>query len=300
MRRRIREWRESPYRFIKSKEVRDDDGFITDYTWWYDERDGIHFFMFGDRDIYRPNRDYADWECDSYEEAEEWFYNYGTEEYIDDRFDEDYKRGLINYYKIIYGEGKPGEKEEIVKGEYRDVVRTAARRANGWGYDIVKMDVNESLKEDRDNKFWAILCTDKETGKQYYDDVFDNKEYAHYYAALNRRDYPHYGYGDFTFSVVPMSEDEYNRDVLASQRELRKLILQRSKDRKSRSLRDVVNRAVERLDKDSSLDDIKYTIVDELDDAFDNWSEKDYSNVFDDVITAINGHNGPFIEPINK
>lgn len=30
------------------------------------------------------------------------------------------------------------------------------------------------------------------------------------------------------------------------------------------------------------------------------WSEKDYSNVFDDVITAINGHNGPFIEPINK
>ena len=148
MRRRIREWNESPYRFIKSKEVRDDDGFITDYTWWYDERDGVHFFMFGDRDIYRPNRDYADWECDSYEEAEEWFWNYGTEELVDDRFDEDYKRGLINYYKIIYGEGKPGEKEEIVKGEYRDVVRTAARRANGWGYDIIKMAVNDSLKED--------------------------------------------------------------------------------------------------------------------------------------------------------
>lgn len=93
MRRRIREWRESPYRFIKSKEVRDDDGFLTDYTWWYDERDGVHFFMFGDRDIYRPNRDYADWECDSYEEAEEWFYGYGTEELVDDRFDESLKEG---------------------------------------------------------------------------------------------------------------------------------------------------------------------------------------------------------------
>ena len=96
MRRRIREWSESPYRFIKSKEVRDDDGFLTDYTWWYDERDGVHFFMFGDRDIYRPNRDYADWECDSYEEAEEWFWNYGTEQYVDDRgwYDESLKEDV--------------------------------------------------------------------------------------------------------------------------------------------------------------------------------------------------------------
>lgn len=97
MRRRIREWSESPYRFIKSKEVRDDDGFITDYTWWYDERDGVHFFMFGDRDIYRPNRDYADWECDSYEEAEEWFWDYGTEEVVDDRFDESLKEDISDY-----------------------------------------------------------------------------------------------------------------------------------------------------------------------------------------------------------
>ena len=99
MRRRIREWNESPYRFIKSKEVRDDDGFLTDYTWWYDERDGVHFFMFGDRDIYRPNRDYADWECDSYEEAEEWFWNYDTEEVVDDRFYESLKEDRDNRFR---------------------------------------------------------------------------------------------------------------------------------------------------------------------------------------------------------
>lgn len=272
MRRRIREWSESPYRFIKSKEVRDDDGFITDYTWWYDERDGVHFFMFGDRDIYRPNRDYADWECDSYEEAEEWFWNYDTEELVDDRFDESLKEGdccdgtlriqlnkdnksyksdikkldnlvsaymkshqvergrlaFNDLYVITINSDTPQGLKQVAKNLMWYINRNIDS-LTGYKNDA-HLNENKSLKEDKDNKLWAILCTDKETGKQYYDDVFDNKEYAHYYAALNRRDYPHYGYGDFTFSVVPMSEDEYNQDVLASKRELHKLILQRAKN----------------------------------------------------------------------
>ena len=42
--------------------------------------------MFGDKDIYEPDPDYADWEGDSQEEAYEWFdsYSVGDDEYDDD------------------------------------------------------------------------------------------------------------------------------------------------------------------------------------------------------------------------
>lgn len=87
---------------IDSKQVRDADGYLTDYTmyaeyvipstqdWYhflknYDEDDTIpeewfskYVFVFGDSDFYDPNEGYDefDWECDNYREAEEWFENY--------------------------------------------------------------------------------------------------------------------------------------------------------------------------------------------------------------------------------
>lgn len=76
------EWEE-----VKSKQVPDSDGFLTDYT-WYTNGD-IHIFMFGDKDIYTPDRDYADWECDTTAQAQEWFDSYNGFEEESDDYDED-------------------------------------------------------------------------------------------------------------------------------------------------------------------------------------------------------------------
>lgn len=75
------EWEE-----LRTKDVLDTDGMLTDYT-LYVNRDGSRYIcMFGDKDIYEPDPDYADWEGESQEEAYEWFDNYsvGDEEYDDD------------------------------------------------------------------------------------------------------------------------------------------------------------------------------------------------------------------------
>lgn len=80
-------YRDSPYEVIDSKMVMDSDGFYTDYTWYRDKENGTSFFMFGDKDIYAPDPDYADYVCDSDEEAEEWFSDYIGFEDDDDDFD---------------------------------------------------------------------------------------------------------------------------------------------------------------------------------------------------------------------
>lgn len=66
---------ESEWEEVTSKMVRDFDGFMTEYT-MYVNPEGRYIFMFGDRDLYRPDDTFADWECDSEEEAYEWFDNY--------------------------------------------------------------------------------------------------------------------------------------------------------------------------------------------------------------------------------
>lgn len=64
----------SGWKEIASKQVLDSDGFLTDYTMYTDGE--IYIFMFGDKDIYEPDRDYADWEADSEDRAWEWFNSY--------------------------------------------------------------------------------------------------------------------------------------------------------------------------------------------------------------------------------
>ena len=66
----------TPYVLIDVKQVRDYDGFLTDYAWYYDEDEDVHFFMFGDIDTTEPDRAYADWECESASGARDWFLNY--------------------------------------------------------------------------------------------------------------------------------------------------------------------------------------------------------------------------------
>lgn len=67
---------EEPYNEIASKQVPDSDGFLTDYTMYRNMNDGTYVFIFGDKDIYTPGNSDFDWECDTEEEAKEWFDNY--------------------------------------------------------------------------------------------------------------------------------------------------------------------------------------------------------------------------------
>ena len=80
------------WELIRQKSVTDSDGFDTEYA-WYTNADGTrHVFIFGDSDMYNPDNTEWDWECDTYEEAKEWFEGYNgleeDEEDLDDYVDE--------------------------------------------------------------------------------------------------------------------------------------------------------------------------------------------------------------------
>lgn len=61
---------------IASKQVPDSDGFYTDYTMYRNVETGEYVFVFGDNDYYSPEDGNYDYECDSEEEAWEWYNSY--------------------------------------------------------------------------------------------------------------------------------------------------------------------------------------------------------------------------------
>ena len=66
---------DSKWTLIKSKEVEDSDGFLTDYT-WYENSDGTQVMVFGDNDIYKPEDGYFDAIFTDRKQAEDWFNSY--------------------------------------------------------------------------------------------------------------------------------------------------------------------------------------------------------------------------------
>lgn len=102
LKRPIREYwdkiEDTPYYKVASKSVMDSDGFWTEYTMYYNEDEDNYFFIFGDSDIYGPDPNYADWECDSNEEAVEWYNNYNGFE--DDEEDDNWMDESLNESKI--------------------------------------------------------------------------------------------------------------------------------------------------------------------------------------------------------
>lgn len=96
------------YKKIISKQVMDSDGFYTDYTMYYNPDEDNYFFMFGDEDVYGPDPDYADWTCDTNEEATEWYNNYNGFE------DEDLDECFTSYLKEDINDVVPAEEIEIV------------------------------------------------------------------------------------------------------------------------------------------------------------------------------------------
>ena len=64
---------------IKSKQVEDSDGFMTDYTWYVKDNDDgseTHVMIFGDQDLYTPMNSEPDAEFDGEQAAQEWFNAY--------------------------------------------------------------------------------------------------------------------------------------------------------------------------------------------------------------------------------
>ena len=81
----------SCWKLVDRKSVVDTDGFNTEYSWYTDGT--THKFIFGDSDIYGPD-DEADWECETEDEARDWFASYGDDEdeedgYLTESKDED-------------------------------------------------------------------------------------------------------------------------------------------------------------------------------------------------------------------
>lgn len=84
-----------PYTEIASKQVPDSDGFLTDYTMYRNINTGTYVFIFGDKDVYTPDNSDFDWECETEEEAKEWFDNYNG--FDKDEFEDSY----TEYYSLI-------------------------------------------------------------------------------------------------------------------------------------------------------------------------------------------------------
>ena len=67
---------ESIYKEIQSKQIPDMDGFMTDYTWYLRKPDQMNVFVYGDKDYYKPEDGYFDYETENSQEAREWFDSY--------------------------------------------------------------------------------------------------------------------------------------------------------------------------------------------------------------------------------
>lgn len=69
-----------PWEFLGVKQVKDTDGFWTDYTLWVNHETGVYVCIFGDSDLYTPENSDPDFETESEFEAYEWFNDYDTGE----------------------------------------------------------------------------------------------------------------------------------------------------------------------------------------------------------------------------
>ena len=134
---------------VKSKEVYDDDGFLDEYT-WYKSKDGkLHIFMYGDPDIYTPDRDYADWETEDENEAEDWFYSYGEDDDID-IYSEDFENmSTWNLDYTVDGVRSSQRLKAQTASAAQDLVR---KQYGGQTVTFVKTTkVDESVSEDVDD-----------------------------------------------------------------------------------------------------------------------------------------------------
>ena len=158
----------SRYEKVKGKSVTDSEGFITEYTMYYDTDEDKYVFVFGDSDLYNPNEgfDEFDWECETEEEAEDWYNDYnGLEDDLDESFklsinevEQKYNSAVtsINSSKLPavfskvrfepdtinldYGGGKFDNVAEYLKDKYNatNLVYDKYNRSSGHNADVLK------------------------------------------------------------------------------------------------------------------------------------------------------------------
>ena len=106
---------EAKWKRLLTKSVNDSDGFLTDYSMWYNDGEKRWVFIFGDSDIYDPTNTDPDWETENPEEAREWFLDYkGFEDDEDLDLDENKTMNEAREYYILPVENLIGsERREL-------------------------------------------------------------------------------------------------------------------------------------------------------------------------------------------
>lgn len=107
----------SEWTMVKTKSVYDSDGFLTDYTWYTDGNN--HIMMFGDKEIYEPDIDYADFVTDDEDEASDWFDFYEVSEDELENIDETITEEKLLKFDIEYTDRESGEEglRDTIKGK---------------------------------------------------------------------------------------------------------------------------------------------------------------------------------------
>ena len=147
------------------KQVKDSDGFLTDYTWWYDAATDQHIFIFGDSDLYTPGDTDPDWETDSEETAQEWWDNYVgpyDEEDFDESLHESYSDKDVKEFLDELGgyTDYDGKVEELMDyfGMTKDQAEIAIQDyVTSPNYDDFEENLNPINEDSIDDKPWDRL-----------------------------------------------------------------------------------------------------------------------------------------------
>lgn len=154
----------SDWRFVDSKPVPDSNGFMHDYVWYENTKDGRHVFVFGDKDLYDDvDLNQIDWEVDSYSEARRWFdsYNGFDEDTIEESLDESKSIKVFGakaknqneaeeiLYVIKDSHGNQLSKPNADDSELWDRVASMEARGRRGLYVVVYTGKKESLAEDK-------------------------------------------------------------------------------------------------------------------------------------------------------
>lgn len=144
---------------VETKQVLDSDGFWTDYTWYTNGE--THIFIFGDNDAYTPENSDPDWECETADEAQEWFDSYDGFADYEDTLLMDESMGRRDRTKFIRLATDGLVKKGYSKEEANDI---AIKWADDIGdvYDSVEFEVNRRL--------------DKAVSKDEYDTQYSDKK----------------------------------------------------------------------------------------------------------------------------
>ena len=145
-----------PWKEIESKQVKDSDDFMTDYTWYVkDNADGseTHIMIFGDKDVYHPLNSEPDAEFDGEEVAREWFDNYKGFEDEEEVIDEDVVINESSWAENSYAWGKARQPkidaifEAGLWEDFEDAVLEASAIVVGLHTDIYHIENNEARTE---------------------------------------------------------------------------------------------------------------------------------------------------------